>query len=123
MSTQIGQLWSACGDGDLDAVMRLSEGMTMEEARLMDSYILHVACGHGHLAVAQWLAKHFGLTAEDARAKQNWALRHACKEGHLAVAQWMVDHFGLVVEDAGEYADILDFSGMGLGPKSAAKLS
>ena len=62
--------------------------------------MLAIAAGHGRLAIAQWLADHFGSTAGVARMVDNWALRTACERGYLETAQWLTSHFRLTPEDA-----------------------
>ena len=94
------RFWRACQVGDLAGVREEAEGLTREVARAMDNKALRVACGNGHLEVAQWLAARFALTAEDAREYNNGSLGSACANGHLAVAQWLVSHFALTAEDA-----------------------
>jgi hypothetical protein len=70
-------------------------GLTPVDARADDNYALRVACGNGHVAVAQW------LTAADARAGGNWALRWGQANGQLAMARWLVDRFGITKDEAG----------------------
>jgi hypothetical protein len=126
-------LCKACAGGHLAVAQWLvdhcffgaakKDELTPEDARAKDTDALRGACAYGHLTVAQWLTERFGLTTEDARARGNDAIRAASINGHLDVAQWLIDKFGLTAADAGEYADMLDFSGVGLGPKSAAKIA
>jgi ankyrin repeat protein len=90
--TIIERFWSACSNGDIDAVIRLGEMVTAEDARALNNYAIHTACFHGHLDVVQWLTNHFGIsgkfTTDDARGRNNYALLRACANGHLDVAQW-----------------------------------
>lgn len=74
-------------------------GLTSEDVRADDNYVLRFACAIGHLELAQWVSVHFGLTAADARANHNTALRQACAYGHVGTAKWLTAHFGLTAKD------------------------
>ena len=78
----------------------LLTGLTRDQVRAEDNYVLRWACRRGHLAVAQWLTERFQLTADDVRVNDNEALRWACRRGHLAVAQWLTERFQLTADDA-----------------------
>ena len=56
---------------------------------------LVLACGGGHLAVAQWLQETFHLTAEDARSRGGYALTSSRSRDYVDVINWLVDTFAM----------------------------
>ena len=65
------------------------------------SEMLAVACGHGHLHIAEWLV---GLDGVDIHAGGEHALRQACGKGHLHIAEWLVGLGGVDIHADGEGA-------------------
>lgn len=70
---------------------------------------LWIACEHGHLNVAQWLADNYagGITCAAAREWERYygdwwlpeLLALVCAQGHLAIAQWLVRRFEMTAEE------------------------
>ena len=87
----------ACASGDR---ARVREVATTADVTLL-SEMLAVACGHGHLHIAEWLV---GLGGVDIHAGGEHAFRQACGNGHLGVARWLVGLGGVDIHAVGECA-------------------
>lgn len=93
------ETWShICEKGRMDFALWFTKfGLPQKEAK---ARALSVACEHGHLALAKWLAAVCSLTTvEVSSLEDNSALYAACKQGHLDVAQWLVSYFRLTRGD------------------------
>ena len=73
----------ACASGDR---ARVREVATTADVTLL-SEMLAVACGHGHLHIAEWLV---GLDGVDIHADGEHAFRQACGNGYLECARVLV---------------------------------
>ena len=87
----------ACASGDR---ARVREVATTADVTLL-SEMLAVACGHGHLHIAEWLV---GMDGVDIHADGEGAFRWACGSGHLDVAKWLVGLGGVDIHAGGEGA-------------------
>jgi hypothetical protein len=91
---QFDYLGAACRAGQLETAMWLADRYALTKASMNCNAkaLLHGACTHGHLHVAEWLSAHFG----DAAGQWGNAslLRDTCAAGHLATAQWAVQAHG-----------------------------
>jgi len=79
------QVTHLCQYGNLESIKKLLQNN--QNINIYDS-AFRIACGYGHLAVAQWLLSvkpDINISAED-----NWAFSNACEMGHLEVAKWLL---------------------------------
>jgi hypothetical protein len=100
MEEEIICLFNACGvDGDLAAAKSaVAAGV---EADALDCeegcngwQPIHVACGFGHVDIAEWLVEEHcvAVNAQDDRGMQ--PIHYACDKSHLHIVKWLVKEKG-----------------------------
>ena len=79
------RLWDACKQGDLATAQ--DEVHSGVDIHAHYEHAFRLACGNGHLQIAQWLVAQGGM---DIHAGFDRAFRWACDNGHLEVGRWLV---------------------------------
>jgi hypothetical protein len=102
MSSCVLEFSEACSRGDLAGAQRALATCRQAslDARADPIKELSMACRHGFLDLARWLAAEFGLTAADTRSPHGGgAFQEACRSGHLDIAKWLVETFAPTADD------------------------
>jgi hypothetical protein len=88
----------ACFIGNFEILKWLvqTSKVTAEEAKY-GSYALQLACGNGHLKIAQLL--HHTFKSRPTRRGCNVALQWTCEGGYFEIARWLIKTFNLTSEN------------------------
>ena len=74
-------------------------GVTAEDVRADNNFVLRIAIHSGHLEICQWIHETYALTANDVRLANNIALITAAHKGRLDVCKWLYETYALKAED------------------------
>ena len=90
------QLLQLCTDGNLSTVKDLITKQGLDPIEVKDPSgltLLHLACQHGHLDIAQYLIKDQKCNPETTTPNGRIPLHVACKSGHLHIVKCLIiDH-------------------------------
>ena len=90
------QFIKACKNGDLDKAKRILKDNPTLNIHACSDFAFRLACGYGHLNIAQWLIDLSKDTETyggpiDIHAFSDFAFRVACYHGHFDIARWLAE--------------------------------